>query len=522
MTYRGDNFKQVELNVVGSSTFGRYPKISIEKTYNFYVSDDFLVPYVGYQTVIPASAFGPTAKQGRGCYSSTVLNRIVIVVDNKVFETTIYFNPQNNMYVYSGPIQIGGLVTFTGPVYFAENNAGEILISDNVGLYSYIPTNSMPFMQVPIDFTPGYITFHDTYFISPISNTHEWELSAQNDGRTWPGGNNIGALLTKPDNTQACVRMPSKGNMILVMGENVTEGWFDTGYQLFPYTRATQMSLDYGCLSPATIAYLGNYVVWLGTNEQTGPIIMYTDGGEVQTISTDGINFLLSSLNNPSDSAAFIFRQAGHIIYHINFYTDNLSLFYDFNTQKFYHACDQNLNYYIADNICFFNNQYYFTSRNNANFYAFGTMYYTYDGVEIPRMRICKNVRFPNQDYFIANDVGFTIEQGVIPFQQEPNVGEYLIAQDNDFFVTQTDGYFLVTQQAGVNNILPAVDLSISTDGGYSFTSDYRYILNPPGYRKNRLLWWNLGAVNDLVCQFKFWGLGRFTATDGIVNIRTM
>jgi len=33
-------------------------------------------------------------------------------------------------------------------------------------------------------------------------------------------------------------------------------------------------------------------------------------------------------------------------------------------------------------------------------------------------------------------------------------------------------------------------------------------------------MWWQLGIANDFVPQFKFWGLGRFVATDGIANLR--
>ena len=122
------------------------------------------------------------------------------------------------------------------------------------------------------------------------------------------------------------------------MGSIVTEAWFDTGAQLFPYQRNNQFNIDYGCLQPATVAYMDEFVVWLAQNEKSGPIIVYSNGGMPQKITTDGIDYLFSTLQNPQDSQAFLYRQDGHLFYHINFYSDNLSLFYDFMTQKFYHA----------------------------------------------------------------------------------------------------------------------------------------------------------------------------------------
>jgi len=58
MFYRMENSKQVPLTVAGSSTFGRYPKISQARTYNMFISADppsgmeWLVPYAGYESVL--------------------------------------------------------------------------------------------------------------------------------------------------------------------------------------------------------------------------------------------------------------------------------------------------------------------------------------------------------------------------------------------------------------------------------------------------------------------------------------
>jgi len=567
MIARGQNFKQFALNIVGSSKFGRYPKINIEKTYNMFESDHFLVPYAGYKIAINASSF-KGGDQGRGIYASVKLGKIVVVIDSTVYLVTLQVDPFTQNSEFQQVIPIGTLQTSSGVVYITENNKPQILISDNTALYIYDPTLSPTFQLISTpEFIPGYVTFHDTYFICAAksdsfytpSATNTWRLSGQNDGTTWPNvAQNIGLLQTKSDNIQAVVRFPSKGNMIFVMGETVTESWFDTGAQLFPYQRNNQFNVDYGCLSAATVAYMDEIVVWLGANEKSGPIILYSDGGMPEKITTDGIDYLFSQLNDPADSQAFLYRQDGHLFYHINFYTDNLSLFYDFNTGKFYHASDQNLNYFIAAQLAYFNNQYYFVSKNTGNLYAFDTIFTMYEDFdvnkniienEIPRIRSCANVRLPSQEYFIANDVGFTIETGVTNYQTQ-NIGyPFLVTQDNKYIITQgsfvniatqdnnplitQDNKFIVDQNLNINDfsmlisnnqqtldITPAVDLSISTDGGYSFGNEFRYVLNGIGKTKNRLMWWQAGIANDLICQFKFWGIGRFVATDGILNIR--
>lgn len=560
MLNRSQTNKSVPLNIVGSSIFGRYEKISAERTYNLFMSDNFMVPYSGYELAIDSSRLG-SSSEGRGLHASTKLNRLVAVYGENVYLINISFNQQQQTVSNTQVIKIGELQSTTGAVYIAENNKPQICISDGKTIYIYDPSGSPTFQPITTSFVPGYVDFHDTYFLCAATEdgyysppaTNTWRLSASNDGTSWPDdAASIGLLQTKPDDTQAVVRIPSRGNAIFVFGKTVTESWYDLGYQLFPYSRSSSFNCDYGCLNPSTIAYLDEFVVWLGINEKSGPVVMYSDGGTPQLVTTDGFDYLLSNMQNPADSQAFIYRQDGHLFYHINFYTDNVSFFIDFlkdGTRKIYHATDEKGNYFIASSVAFFNNQYYFTSINNGNLYTFDTIFTTYDGEEIPRIRVCKNIRNESQDYFIANDVGFTIESGSTNYLNQDLGPIYLTSQDHKKFITEgspilfvtQDGNYLVTQDgsnlrsqqidntdydyliAEQDNIVatvPRVDLSISIDGGEHFSSYDSQFLPPIGQRKNKLMWWQLGACNDLVCQFRFWGIGRFVITDGAVNIR--
>lgn len=532
MINRSQSFKQELLNICGSSTFGRYGTISVERTYNMFMSDKFMIPYSGYMKGIDASEFD-NGEEGRASHASTKLNRLIIVIGSNVYLTQISFSQALQKVSTFQAIKIGELQSTSGVVYISENNKPQILISDLKLLYIYDPLLTPSFQIITTSFIPGFIDFHDTYFLCAASNdsfylppaNNTWRLSDSNDGSNghWPDdASHIGLLQTKPDNTEAVVRFPGKGNMVFVFGKTVIEPWFDVAYQLFPYQRNTGYNLDYGCLNPATIASMDQYVVWLGTNEKGGPIVFYSDGGKPIQITEDGFEYALQNMQNPSDSQAFIYRQDGHIFYHINFYTDNLSFFIDFlsdGSKRIYHACDENGNYFIASSVAFFNNQYYFVSRNNGNLYVFDTIYTTYDGEEIPRIRTCKNIRNQQQEPFIANDCGFTIESGETNYLEQ-NIGPlYFISEDGKQFISE-DGNYFISEQDNFEHTVPRVDMSISIDGGEHFSSYDAQYLPPVGQRKNKLAWWQLGWSNDLVCQFRFWGFGRFVATDGYVNIR--
>ena len=506
-----DQYKEIPISIVGGNKFGRYDKMSSEQTFNMIVSDGWLVPFAGYKNVLSIQEQG----QGRGIYSSAKNNTMYAVINNNVYKIDTSLSP----------LKIGQLTTYSGTVYISENNANEIIFSDSDKLYVYNPVTSS-FGTANNNFFPGYITFQDGRFISPgrrNDQTNLWELSNFNDGLIWPSDAATEAFLqTKPDNTVAAIRFPGKGNLLLVFGETVTEMWIDAGTSPFPYQRSGSQNFDFGCLSAATIAIMDNLVCWLGANEASGPVIMFSTGGDIERISTDGIDFKLSQLTQPENSYGMLFNQDGHIIYIITFPADNISYAYDFNTKMFFTLTDEHQNYFIAKRVVFFNNTYYFVSFNDANLYEFSTKYIDYNYgngkiFEIPRVRICPSVRLSDQSRFIAGYSGFTIEQGQIPFNDRDTLFN-LTTEDFNPLVIESGSIF-IGGGFNYNTSPPFVELTLSKDGGVNFGSASRKYLNPVGKRQNRLLWWRLGQANDLVEQFRFYGFGRFVCTDGVTGV---
>lgn len=473
--------KEIPFDVVGGNTFGRYNKISVEETFNFIISDNFLVPFAGYKNVL---VLQPGTK-GRDIYGSVRGNIILGIVNSSVYK------------IESGITKefIGSLETSSGDIFISENNNGQIVITDTVNLYvyNYLLSGFSTISGATLGFSPGYLTFQDSRFICSEIGTNRWRLSDLNAVTFPDDAQHVGELQTKPDTVVGSIRFPGRGNLLFVFGKTVTEPWHDTGAALFPYEKDTSYNVDYGCLSANTIAKNENIVAWLAANEQSGPAIMFSDGGNIKKISTDGIDFKLSQLTAPQDSFGFLFRQDGHMIYMITFKTDNLSYIYDFNTNKFFTVTDEKLNHHVAKRVVFFNNKYYFVSFNDGNLYEFGTRFTNFEYSEtkikeIPRIRILPPLRFPNSSWFIGRSISFLIENGE------------------------------------VNNITPiissaSVDLSISRDGGVTFGNSLRRNMNPTGIRKSKFQYQRLGIVNDLTYQLKFWGLQRFVVGNGVMEI---
>lgn len=468
MKQTSPTLKSVPVEVVGSTKFGQYPKISSEQTFNMYVSDGWLVPFPGNRKISDNGSF-----EGRGIFTSTEFNHMVKVSDNNVYiiDTSL------------SETKIGSLGTFVGDVFIAENNNQQIGICDQTDIWVF-DYDANTFLKATLDFIPGYLSSHNGRLIAVATDTHTWRLSAVGNAMSWPNDSQHVGVFAEADLPIAFVPIPGLSNNALLFGSNITQLWTDVGAQLFPYQKSTSFNVDYGAANRATIASLDRFVIWLGQNKQSGPVIMYTNGGDIKQISNDGIDFRFGQLLHPNISYGFLFKQDGHLFYQLTFphADDNLTLVFDFNSSSFYTLTDSAMNCHIAKRIAFFNNSYYFVSIKDGNTYNADSNLTNYDGQEIPMIRITKSVRQEDSMPFIAQGLFLTLEQGCAANEQR-------------------------------------VDLSLSRDGGETFGNYVARELNALGHRKNILNWLNMGQANDLTFQFRFMGLDRFVISNAELRL---
>ena len=56
--YARQEIQEVPLKIVGGTHYGRYPKTSVEESWNMIVSDNTLVDYAGYKNVLSIATNG--------------------------------------------------------------------------------------------------------------------------------------------------------------------------------------------------------------------------------------------------------------------------------------------------------------------------------------------------------------------------------------------------------------------------------------------------------------------------------
>jgi hypothetical protein len=439
----------------------------------------------------------------------------------------------------------GTLSTASGEVFIDENLNNQICIVDGVDAYIYYHAGGPVLTAQSItasqsDLVPNYVTYHNTYFLFGNGLTN-------NDGSKWfayePNTNTTIqyvttlALQTKPDFAVAVKRLPGIANNVLVFGRSVCEIWTQVESSAV-YRRNSTLNIDFGCISVSTIAASDKYVFWLATNEVNAPVIMMFSGGQAQAISTDGIDKLLEQVVNPSKSTAVIFRQNGHLFYMLTFYDarDNLSIIFDTTTGKFFDMTDEKLDYHPAREMVYFNRTWYFVSLRNAALYQMDPSFTVIDEslgeavedqsefiYDMQRISVTDTVRQAETARFRVNSAVLLIEQGNDPNCSGLEIIDYLVMEDDvgDIIITES-GDYLITETSILSHAFsgcPRVDLTVSRDGGFSWSNTVSKTLQPYGKRQNILNWQNMGAANEFIMKFRFWSMDKVLVQNASVEV---
>lgn len=517
---------QIPVKIVGSSIFGRHPIISDERTWNMFISDNWLVNFAGYQQAVEILT---TAAEGRGLFHSVRGNFMLAVINQTVYRI------DSNL----GVTSLFSLTTFTGEVFMDENLSSQIAIVDGVNAYIYNYTtgsNGLAVFNPANSFTPSYVTYQNTYFIFgnggnnvSASQWYVYESGFNTTTLADPLKLNLvttKAIQTKPDFARAAIRIPSHGNNLLVLGSTVGEIWTNIG-GLQVYQRQSSINIDYGIASVSTIAASEDMVAWLGINEKSSAAIMVMRGGQANRISTDGIDYLLSQVQVPSDSTAMFYRQDGHVFYILTFFNeaDNFSIMYDFTTEKFFDITDWDFTYHPARQMAFFNNEIFFVSlkqgsimRMNSDLTSMSTD--IQNDYEIPRIRKCNTFRLPGGERFIVNQFAFTLENGVeqnVDFQFECD--GFIIGEISGLTIYSEDDLPLLVEGGSCQIYRPRVDVTFSKSGGETYSNANSYYMHATGHYKNQPRFNKLGEANQFTVQMRFWGFGAVVATDGVLEV---
>lgn len=447
---------EFDVGIIGGSNPGRYPKMSSEATYNMFQSDKYLVPYAGYESIHDF-----ITGQGRAFFKSDLGGFALSIIGASVYRIESFYP-----FVY---YTVGSIGTSSGFCSISENGNRQISVCDGTSYYVYDYNPVTPtFNLISLDISPQSVNEALGYIFISANNSNTFIYTSENDALTFPV-TNTGSL-----GSDRIVGMAGWRDRIYVFGQRSLKSWRSLGTALNPFQLDQSSSVDYGCLSEASISSACDIIAWLGVVKGGTPSIMAIDKGSSPVIiSTDGIDYKISQLSHPSDCSGFIWKQDGHVFYQLTFFNDNFTLLFDFTTKQFYYLTDENLNMHIAKELINFNNDYYFLSFTDAKVYQISSNFEDYDGAIIPRIRITPPVRYKNY-----------------------NLVRYKMLE--------------VVAEQGVSSQPMNMDVSFSTDGAISFNMPQRVPFSNQGNYNYTARVFQLGSARDITFQFRFYGVGRF------------
>jgi len=431
----------------------RFPVIDNQTTYNLYEFEGAMIPTPGFKNLFQISS----SEQGRGLFYSDIFSQTIAVIGADVYLIT----PLSHSL-------IGSLKTTLGDVFFSENAilssfdsktgnpGGQVVISDGDNIYILRSTGELIIAKNDqgddLTFRPGMLAFQDDFFFTIDIDSNRLYASQLNNGAVWP----VLSFTTIDSIARGVIAFE---RTVFVFGKDLTQVFQDAAQFPFPYQKDITRAYEYGCLSPATIAVSSGIFVWLASTRATTPLILASQGGNPEAISTPGIDNVLSNLKRPQDSEGFIYEQDGHIFYQINFLNDNISLLYDFYTKKWFvvSSANQKTNHPIRKTVLDEQtNKFLAITNTDGNIYEFGVNFFTNDGEIVKRTIIGKNIVF-NERPMICKELDVQIQQGE-------------------------------------NETTSKVCLLISKDRGRTFGATQIYELGNIGFRINLLRFRKLGA----------------------------
>lgn len=155
--------------------------------------------------------------------------------------------------------------------------------------------------------------FFDGYFIITILDTGKIQISKLYDGYSW-NALDFATAEASPDNL---VGVGTTRQNIWLFGEFSTEVYYNSGNADFPFQRVPGAILDIGCGSLTSVAEIEGVLYWL-TNKKT---IVMNLGYSFETISTEAINYQLSTYSTIADAIGYSYSLEGRTFYVITFPT---------------------------------------------------------------------------------------------------------------------------------------------------------------------------------------------------------
>src|SRR5512146_956535 len=182
-----------------------------------------------------------------------------------------------------------------GAVTFAFNGTQYCIAS---GGHGYILQDNT-LTELDGDFTQ--VAYLDGYFIRLEADSRQVSISNLYDGLTWDALD----FKQKESGRDYINAIVVDHGEVLVLGEETSEWWYNSGNSDFPFDRVPNGRMEYGSAARWAPAKVDNSVFWIGSDTRGNRVVWRADGYTAKRISTHAIEYHLNLLI-PKESGASI------------------------------------------------------------------------------------------------------------------------------------------------------------------------------------------------------------------------
>ena len=212
------------------------------------------------------------------------------------------------------------------PAIFAANPTQLVVSMLGTGNVYVLSLATNAFTTVALNASSvGYL---DGFFVALIADTNSFQVSALEDGTTWPGINTA-TISEFPD---PAVGMAINDRTIFFLGQKQSVPYYNSG-ALFPFVPVPGAFIEEGAGATYAITKLDNTFLFIGGNVDQGVGIAYRlNGYTSERISNHPLETIWQSYPTIADAVGYTYQTRGHKFWHIYFPTANASWRYDIAT----------------------------------------------------------------------------------------------------------------------------------------------------------------------------------------------
>lgn len=378
----------------------------------------------------------------------------------------------------------GTLGTSAGRVAMSYNGL-QVSVADGQNMYVYtVASNAFAQVTSGLMVNPMDLTYQDHYTIAAFRNSGMFQLSAIDDSTTFDALD-FASAESAPDDL---VRVISDHGELVLLGQQTTEFWGNTGALDFPYANQRGTTLEFGLASANSLVKYNDSLAGLFKNRMGQVQVMILAGHALQPLEGRDRNFTaaINSYATVADATALSYMLGGHPMYQISFPTAGKSWLYDSASNDWTelqsgltggrHRGEISIEYL---------NKVLISDYENGNIYEMAPDVYTDNGQPRP-YEITSRHFFSNYNRVTVNSLKLDFETGV----------GLVSGQGSD----------------------PQVMLQVSRDNGHTWGAEMWMPLGKMGKYKTEVIWTRLGIGRDFVFKVRITDPVRFALTGASID----